>query len=429
MATKEARARSNEQDAGRDHLCAIDVGASKVACLIVKRDEGDPARLVAVGAGREATRGLKNGVVTDLEALERTLRLALEQAERSAGAQMESAVLTVSGCGLAEAELSAQRPVETETITPALVRETLAEARSTFDRDGATLLHGALRDYQIDGEDGVRDPRGLRAKTIGVRLCAISANAASLENIKECVKRIGLEVEAVAAAPFVAAEQALLEEEREHGVIAIEMGANFTTALLYVDGGLAAFETLPVGGAHVTSDMAHGLQATEAVAERLKLSTVDLSLDAQAASETIDAPKIGDDGRLEAAQVALGDLVSYAGPRVDETLQLLGERLLNRASAKRARRVVLLGGAARLKGLKALTEDVYGLPVRIAGPPKAAGLSDAAVKGGFAASYGALTYRVKAAPDALSLRAKASNDGPDEPGALPKLWRWFIQNV
>ena len=430
MATKEARAREQADQVAGDCLCAIDIGGSKVACLIVRRDEAEPERLVAVGAGVQPTRGLKNGVVTDLEALERTLRLVLEQAERSAGRRVEAAVLTISGCGLAEAQLSAERAVEGGTVTPALVRETLAGARASFDREGATLLHGALRDYRIDGEDGVRDPRGLRAARIGVRLCAISANAAALANVRECLTRIGVEVSAVSAAPFVAAEQALLPEERDHGAIVLDLGATFSHALLYVDGGLAAFESLPLGGAHVTADLAHGLDATEAVAERLKRSVVDLSVDEDSAARLVDAPRLGDDGRLEAAQVRLGELAGYAGPRAEEILQLLKARLLKRTPAARARRVVILGGAARLKGLKPLAQDVFGLPVRLAGQPAVSGLSEAAAEGGFTGAYGALAYRIKAAPDALAVRSRKDAAGKGaRQGPLPKLWRWFVENV
>ena len=274
-------------------MAALDIGSSKVACLIGKRADCTDGEPRVAGAGAQGTKGVRSGAVVDLDNLERSIRLAVEQAERAADVRVTDVVLGVSGPDLRSDIVRAALPLSGREITPLHIREVRIAALESFKAQGREILHSAPLGFAVDGTQGVKDPRGMFAETLTASFLVVSAPTAALRNIVQCVSRAHLNVTAILAAPFASGLACLVEDEAEQGAMLIDFGAGVTSAAAFYDGGLVHVETLPMGGSRATSDLAQGLGTTFAAAERLKIQHGAASLAAAGALDMVEAPRLG----------------------------------------------------------------------------------------------------------------------------------------
>jgi len=377
-------------------MAALDIGSSKVTCMIARRSDSTDGEPRVAGSGVQACKGIRSGAVVDLEALERSIRLAVEQAERAADVRINDVVLGVAGPDLRSDVVRAKVSLGGREITAQHVREARMAALESFKPAGREVLHSAPLGFAVDGTAGIKDPRGMFADALTASFLVVSAPTAGLRNVVQCVSRAHLNPTAILAAPFASGLAVLVEDEAEQGVMVIDFGAGMTSAAAFMDGGLIHVETLPMGGARASSDLAQGLGTTFAAAERLKTLHGAVGLSEVAALELVDAPRLGPDGRLEAYQCTRAQIAQVLRPRIEEIFELMDMRLSKASATGRPlpRRIVLTGGSSQLPCLQELAEDVFRAPVRLARPANVKGLGETYSSPSFAAAAGLLRWEL-----------------------------------
>ncbi|MEL6325118.1 MAG: cell division protein FtsA [Pseudomonadota bacterium] len=411
-------------------IAALDIGCSKVSCLIGRRDPDRPNSFVFLGGGRQQSRGFKNGVITDLEGLERAVRLAVEDAERLAGERIERVILGVTGPKLVCNLVSANLPLSGGPVGPRDVKRV----------EAAALARGALKDhhvltahpvaYRIDGQDGVRDPRGMHGDSLGVLVNLVQAPNSLLLNLVECVARAHLEVERLVPSAIATAMGTLIEDERDNGAVCLDLGAGVTMASIFMNGVPAWLGLVPAGGEHVTADLAQGLGTTFAAAERLKTVHGQTDPDAPGHAERIECPQLGDDGRLEAVRLEKRRLSEIIAPRIEETLEYV-QQLLESSQLKSVlpRRAVLTGGASQLAGVRETASRILGMPVRLGRPVAADKLGENYASPAFSTASGLLAYVLADLPDAMRTAGPVGlAPGGVSGGVVNKAFDWLREN-
>jgi cell division protein FtsA len=410
-------------------MAALDIGSSKITCMIARRGDSTNGEPRVAGAGCQATKGVRAGAVVDLDALERSIRLAVEQAERAADLRITEVVLGVSGPDLRSDIVRAKLPLGGREVTPNHVRDVRAAALEGFQPQGREALHSAPLGFTVDGTAGIKDPRGMFADSLTASFLVVSAPTAGLRNIVQCVSRSHLDVSAILASPYAAGLACLVEDEAEQGARVIDFGAGVTSAAAFWEGGLLHVETMPMGGSKATSDLAQGLGTTFAAAERMKIQHGAVGLAEVDALDMIEAPRLGPDGRLEAHQCSRADIAQILRPRIEEILELMDGRLSKASASGRPlpRRIVLTGGSSQLACLKELAEDVFRAPVRLAKPANVKGLGETYSSPAFAAAAGLLRWDLMGGPDPS--RISGDRTAADQGGSLVRqVFGWVQKN-
>jgi len=354
-----------------DVLGLLDIGSSKVACVIVAVPQSRAAvglKEVAVrvlGVGVCPARGVKSGTVFELDAAEQAVREAVAQAERAAQTAVESVLLAV-GCGrLRSGTFTAETNVEGRVVEAADIERLMAAARRHAEREGRTLLHMNCISYQLDGTAGIGHPLGLAGNNLGADLHTVTADDAPLRNMMHVVERAYLAVAGLVPAPYASGLAATTGEERQRGVLCLDIGAGTTSLATFAQGHLLGCEVVRIGGIHATFDLAQSLSAPVNEAERIKKDHVTLARAAGDDREAIPYALVDDAGATP-ARTTKGQVRAIVRDRM---LCLFGEvagRLERSQTARYARRIVLTGGASLQAGLGELAADHFARPVRVA---------------------------------------------------------------
>jgi cell division protein FtsA len=421
-----------------DLIAALDIGCAKIGCLIarVAEHDTDGESLSLIGAGHQSSRGFEAGAITDLDALERAVRLTVEDAEKQAGQTVSDVVVAISAPQVAARLVRGEISTGGREVTPRDVRKVLAEAMARFwttpeaQAGGIEVLASTPVAFAIAGTDGVRDPVGLATPTLGVIVNVVYAPSSVIRNLRQCLGRAHLAVAAFVPSATASALGTLIADERDHGAICIDMGAGITTACVFLNGVPAWLARVPVGGAHVTRDIAQGLGTTMAAAERVKTVQGQALTDVGSAGEWIACPLLGDDGRLAAGRVSRKDLAGVIVPRLEESFELVGRQL--DASPLRVvmpRRIVLTGGASQLPGVREVAQRVLRRPVRMARPVQAEKLGETYASAAFSTAAGLLMYAMAGLPDAGRGGAGSGTGGvQDGKGLWSRTLGWLGEN-
>lgn len=416
-------------------LAALDIGCSKIGCLIARFDEDDPLSLRLAGGGHQSSRGFEAGSITDMDALERAIRLAVEQAERQAGESISDVIVGISALQVSARLVRGEAEIGGREVTPRDVRRVMAEAMAGFDSlngvgDGEVVLAATPIAFALENAEGVRDPVGMIATRLGVLINVVHAPNIVVRNLRQCISRAHLNVAAIVPSASASGLGALVADERENGAICIDMGSGVTAISAFINGVPAWFSGIPVGGGHVTRDIAQGLGTTVAAAERMKTVHGSAVKNASAAGEMIDCPLLGDDGRLELSRITRGELTRVIAPRIEEIFEHCN-RALSACSLRGVlpRRVVLTGGASQLPGIKETAQRVLSRPVRLARPVLADKLGETFAHPAFSTAAGLLTYPIAGLPDAGRGRAAQGKKGSqDGGGVVSRAYGWFREN-
>jgi cell division protein FtsA len=354
-----------------DVIGLLDIGTSKTVCVIVAVPQSRAAgslRQVEVrvlGAGVCPSRGLKSGTIFELHEAEQVVRDAVAQAERAAGMSVETMLLAVACGRLKSSTFTADTNIEGRVVDAEDIERLMAAARKHVERDGRTLLHMNCISYRLDGTSGIGDPLGLAGRTMGSDLHAVTADEAPLRNMLHVVERAYLTASGLVPAPYVSALAATTGEERQAGVLCLDIGAGTTCLATFAQGHLLSNDVVPIGGNHATFDLAQTLSAPVYEAERIKKDHVTL---ARAAGDDHDviAYVPADDETAAASSTTKGEARAIVSDRM---LRLFGDvagRLERSNVARYAKRIVLTGGASQQAGLSELAADFFARPVRIA---------------------------------------------------------------
>lgn len=430
MAKADARLKPAKAQKAGQIIASLDIGTSKITCLIGRYDPAVRSGFSFLGGGRQQSRGFKDGSITDMEALERSVRLAVEDAEREAGERIDSVILGVTGAQVICEFAGALNDIGGREVTPRDLKKLHAQAMGKIDPKQREILcaHAVL--YRLDEQDGIRDPMGMIGQKLSVLLSVVSAPQSLVRNLVECVGRAHLNVDRIVPSALASGIGTLIEDEIDNGAICIDMGSGVTSACAFVNGVPAWLGVVPAGGAKVTADLAQGIGTTFAAAERMKTIYGHADLATGNLSERVEVARLGDDGRLSAAHMTRGELAAFISPRIDETFEYAA-RLISSSELARVmpRRTVLTGGGSLLPGVRDVASRILRQPVRLGRPVDAEVLGESHASPVFSTAAGLLSYEVRGFADVSKSGGAALDKGaPGKAGTVNKLFRWLSEN-
>ncbi len=345
-------------------IAALDVGSSKVCCAIAQvQGEGF---FEILGIGHQLSSGVKSGVVIDMEEAITSIVNAVHTAEKMAGLTIRDVFVSVNGTHLKSMNFAMEVNVSGHPVDDGDIRRALLQAKVARGAPTYQVLHTVPTGYALDGTKGIKDPRGMYGDRLWVFLHTLLSKSSPLYNLSTCVARSHLEVRSVVAAPYASGLACLVQDEMELGVILIDMGGSTTSFAVFHEGQLRYTECVPIGGAHVTMDIARGFSTTLTHAERLKTlygSAISSGTDDR---EMIVVPLVGE-GRGEGTnQMPRSALVSIIKPRIEETFEYVRDRLKKTGvDPLIGRRVVLTGGASQLAGVREVASMILEKNIRL----------------------------------------------------------------
>ena len=420
-------------------VAALDLGASKVACFIMK-PEGvrhvDRTIRVA-GAGHVQSRGVKGGAIVNMDEAARAIGQAVERAERAAGAPVSGVVVSTAIGQMASHRVRAKVSLGAQPVSDGDLARAIGMALAEIRLPNRRPIHVLPVAWSVDGARGVRDPRNMRGGALGLDLVVVSMAEGAFQTLSHALELAHLDLQGVVAAPVAASLAALEDDETDLGCVCIDMGGGSTSAAVWAGGSLLHIESVNVGGEHVTSDIARGLSTSRAGAERLKTLHGSAMANAHEDREMLEAPPRGEDASAGPIFVQRAMLKTVIAPRVEETLELLRDRLRNAGvGLEPGTGLVLTGGASQLNGVRELAIRVFDRPVRLGKPQRAPHLADAASGPAFCAAAGVLlraAYGPRESVSARKLMARqiGAADAPraGRRGVVGQLAVWLKENL
>ena len=414
-------------------VACLDIGTSKIACMIARLKPSAPSEALRgrthavelIGYSQIQARGMKAGAVVDLAECEQAVRHAVSLAERMAKVRVESVLLSVSGGRLQGHLVEAAADIKGGSVTSSDVTRVTSTGMRHATGEGRTVLHTLPTGYSVDGVRGIRDPRGMVASQFGVEMNVVTGDAAVARNLMLVVERCHLNVEAMAASPYVAGLSVLTDDEADIGAAVVEMGAGSTTIATYSAGRFVHASGFALGGQHITMDLARGLSACIADAERIKTLYGTVLTGGSDARELMSVPTAGDD-EIDAPQiVSRATIANIVRHRAEEIFEMVRDRLADSPFAAEPKaRVVLSGGASQLTGSVELATRVLNRPVRIGRPLGFGRLPNEAKSASFAVPTGLLVYPQYAHLEHVEPRhTRQLRTGTD--GYFGKVGRWL----
>jgi len=430
------KSRSSARGSGKGGIiAALDVGSSKITCFIARIDaaaEGTSAPPVRViGIGQKVSRGVRAGAVVDMDLAEEAIRAAVDQAERMAGMTVRDVLVTASAGGPRSHRLSVRVAIGGQEVGADDLARVLKHGQTHCVTDDQTVMHAIPVGYTIDGSPRIMDPIGMFGDRLGVDMHVVSAAPGPLRNLLVCIERCHLTPVGIVCAPYASGLASLVEDEIDLGVVCIDLGGGTTSISAFVEGSLLHVDVLPVGGQHVTNDIARGLSTPLAHAERMKTLYGSALASPSDEREMIDVPQVGEDSGDAANHIPRSMLTGIIQPRVEETLELVRDRLMaSGIGSMVGRRVVLTGGASQLTGLRDIAARVLDKQVRLGRPLRVAGLAEATGGPAFAACAGLLLY-ARGHQSELDIPQILEDDAgaaDGTTGRFSKIGRWLKEN-
>jgi cell division protein FtsA len=381
-------------------VTALDIGSSKIACLIGRAEHGS---LRILGAALRESQGVRAGTIVSLDLVEESIRDCVAAAENHADARIQNVLISIN-CGQPVSVTSrAVMALDGELVTDAHLRSLLAEGRSKCVVEGHDIIQSAPTAYVVDEARGVRDPSGMYCQRIGVAMHAVAVKPSPLQNLKLAVERCHLNVVGSLFAPYASGLATLSEDEKQLGATLIDMGAGVTSIAVFMEGHLVHADVIPMGGGQVTTDLARMLSAPLSAAERTKTLFGAALGDLEAGADVVAISQMGEDGEEAAMRVPRSMLTRIIQARLEETLGEVQSRL--RASGfdvAAGRRAVLTGGACQLAGVRELAARTLNKQVRIGRPQNLPGLPASCSGPDYATAVGLLLAGATMAPEALN---------------------------
>ena len=380
-------------------VTVLDIGSSKIVCAIarlrpVEQNQMLPNRthtVDLVGFGHHRARGIKSGLIVDMDAAEQSIRLAVDAAERMSGLTVESLIVNVSAGRLTSEAYAASVAIDGHEVEDIDIRRVLEAGSAHSLREGRSVVHSLPVGFTLDDATAIRDPRGMLGANLGVDMHVVSADSAPIRNIVLCIERCHLHVDAVVATPYASGLSVLVDDEAELGACVVDCGGGTTSLAVFQHGRFVHADSVPVGGHHITTDIAMGLSTPIQHAERLKTlhgSPLPCPSDEH---EFLNIMQVGDEH--EQNQIPRSHLVRIIRPRVEEILEIVRDKLkASNLLSQAGRCVVLTGGASQLTGLGEVARRIFGRQVRIGRPLGVSNLPEAAKGPAFASVFGLTIY-------------------------------------
>lgn len=353
-------------------ITALDIGTSKIGIAIAEHTPDGQLNLI--GVGTSSSKGLRKGVVINIEATVESISAALSQAEAMAGCEAHSAFASISGSHIKGFNSHGIVGVKHREVTQDDVDRVIEAAKAVAIPLDREILHVLPQEYIIDEQDGIREPVGMSGVRLEARVHIVTGSVASAQNIVKCANRCGLNVDDIVLSPIASGKAVLTLEEMELGVCLLDIGGGTSDIIVFHGGAVKYTSVISVGGNHVTNDIAAGLRTPVAAAERIKCSSGTALANEVNKEDTIEVPSTGDRQPRVLSKSLLADIIE---PRVSEMFSLI-QRDLGRSGCEEllTSGIVIAGGCSSMPGMIEVAERIFNLPVRVGRTRDIGGLKD-----------------------------------------------------
>ncbi len=369
-------------------IVGLDIGTSKVVAIVgeISPDDG----IEIIGIGSHPSKGLKKGVVVNIESTVHSIQRAVEEAELMAGCQIHSVYAGIAGSHIRSLNSHGIVAIRDKEVTPGDVERVIDAARAVAIPADQKILHILPQEYVIDEQDGIREPVGMSGVRLEAKVHMVTGAVSAAQNIIKCVRRCGLEVDDIILEQLASSYSVLTEDEKDLGVCLVDIGGGTTDIAVFTEGSIRHTAVIPIAGDQVTNDIAVALRTPTQYAEDIKIKYACALRQLAAAGGEIEVPSVGDRPPRRLARQTLAEVIE---PRYEELLTLVQAELRRSGFEDLiAAGVVLTGGSSKITGLVELAEEVFHMPVRLGMPQSITGLVDVVRNPIYATGVGLLLF-------------------------------------
>ena len=400
-------------------IVGLDIGTSKIVAIVAEvTDEG----LNVIGMGTQPSRGLKKGVVVNIEATMASIQRVLEEAELMADCRISEVYTGIAGSHIRSLNSSGMVAIKEKEVTQADIDRVVDTAKAIAIPNDQQVLHILPQEFIIDGQEDVREPLGMSGVRLEVKVHIVTGAVSAVENITKCVRRCGIEVRDIILQPLASAKAVLNDDEKELGVCLMDIGGGTTDIAVFAGGAIRHTAVIPIAGDQVTNDIAMTLRTPTKEAEELKLRYGCALRQLADPNEVIEVPGVGERAPRKLSRPMLAEVIE---PRIEELYSLVQAELRRSGFEELlSSGIVLTGGSALLQGMTELGEEVFHLPVRVGIPSFVGGLSEVVRNPRYATSVGLLLEGREQYMRGEAARAQVSGIG----GVAERMRQWFKAN-
>ncbi len=399
-------------------IVGLDIGTSKVVAIV--GEVAPDGTLKIVGLGSHASRGLKKGVVVNIESTVQSIQRAVEEAELMAGCQIHSVYAGIAGSHIRSLNSHGIVAIRDREVYAHDVERVIDAAQAVAIPADQKILHILPQEYIIDSQEGIKEPLGMSGVRLEAKVHVVTCAVNASQNIEKCIRRCGLEVEEIILEQLASSYAVLTDDERELGVCLVDIGGGTTDIAIFTEGAIRHTGVIPIAGDQVTNDIAMALRTPTQYAEEIKIRYACALAQLAGADQTIKVPGVGERGARDLSRQALAEVVE---PRYDELFTLV-QAEIRRSGFEDvlAGGIVLTGGTSKMEGVVELAEEIFHMPVRIGAPAGVQGMLDIVKNPIYSTAVGLLLFGVK------QYTANAGVKEPPGRGLVKKMKQWFQGN-
>lgn len=387
-------------------IVGLDVGTSKITCVV--GEKGVDGVMEVVGVGTHVAKGMKRGVVINIESTVQSIQRAVEEAELMAGCNIHSVYVSVAGSHIRSQNSHGIVAVKEGEVQAEDIERVIDAAQAVPISSDQRLLHVLPQEFNIDSQEGIRDPLGMSGVRLEANVHLISGAANAVMNVEKCIRRCGLEVDGVVLSQLASSQVCLSEDEKDLGVCLVDIGAGTSDIAVWLDGALHHTAVVPVAGDQVTNDISMALRTPTVHADEIKVRYACAMSSLASADQRIEVPSVGERKPRSISRHALAEVVEA---RYEEIYKMVLDELNRSGYAERIPAgIVITGGTSLMEGAEALAERIFDMPVRIASPHSVKGIAEIVDNPSYSTSVGLLECAEDSVqePDAFELSAQAN---------------------
>jgi len=404
----------------RNLIVGLDIGTSKVVAIV--GEVNNENEIDIIGLGSHPSRGLKKGVVVNIESTVQSIQRAVEEAELMAGCQIHSVYAGIAGSHIRSLNSHGIVAIRDKEVTHADVDRVIDAARAVAIPADQRILHIIPQEFLIDNQEGIQEPVGMSGVRLEAKVHMITGAVSAAQNIVKCVRRCGLEVDDIILEQMASSYSVLTDDEKELGICMVDIGGGTTDIAVFTEGSIRHTAVIPIAGDQVTNDIAVALRTPTQYAEEIKIKYACALRQLASPDETIEVPSVGDRPPRRLARQTLAEVVE---PRYEELMTLVQAELRRSGFEDLiAAGIVLTGGSSKMEGLIELAEEIFHIPVRLGNPQYVMGLVDVVRNPIYATGVGLLLFGQKNSEQRLSEMPA----GTGVKGIWARMKSWFQGN-
>ena len=403
-------------------IVGLDIGTSKVVAIV--GEIGLDGSIEIIGIGSNPSKGMKKGVVVNIESTVLSIQRAVEEAELMAGCQIHSVYVGIAGSHIRSLNSHGIVAIKDKEVYRADLERVIDAAQAVAIPADQKILHILPQEYIIDNQEGIKEPLGMSGVRLEAKVHLVTCAVNAAQNIEKCIRRCGLEVEEIILEQLASSYSVLTDDERELGVCMVDIGGGTTDIAIFTEGSIRHTGVIPIAGDQVTNDIAMALRTPTQHAEEIKIKYACALTQLAGADDTIKVPSVGDRPPRDLSRQSLAEVVE---PRYDELFTLVQAELRRSGYEDLVPAgIVLTGGTAKMEGVVELAEEIFHMPVRVGYPQTVRGLNDIVRNPIYATSVGLLQYGNMHRPENIS--GSSAKPGSSSEGFWGRIKAWLQSN-